>query len=124
MALTAKIVISGIEAFAYHGCTGEEKEKGQVFLVDIELEYEAARAVDEDDLAQAVDYDALASRVYELVTVERYDLIETLAARIGERVMETTPASRVLVRVHKPQAPLRHEVAEVAVEMTFARDGR
>jgi dihydroneopterin aldolase len=124
MARMVKIVLSGIKAFAFHGCTPEEKEKGQDFLVDIELEYDAARAVDKDDLEEAVDYDALASQVYELVTRERYDLIETLAARIGERVMETTPASSLLVRVRKPQAPLRHDVGEVAVEMVLVRDGR
>ncbi len=124
MALTVKIVLCGIEAFAFHGCTPEEKEKGQDFLVDIELEYDAARAVESDDLAQAVDYDALASQVYELVTRERYDLIETLAARIGEHVMTATPASRLLVRVRKPQAPLQRKVGEVAVEMVLVRDGR
>jgi dihydroneopterin aldolase len=119
----AKVVISGLEAFAYHGCTPQEKEKGQDFLIDIELEYVAARAVDKDDLAEAVDYDTLASGVYELVTGERYDLIETLAARIGEYVMGTTPASRLLVRVHKPQAPMQCRVGGVGVEMIFTRDG-
>jgi dihydroneopterin aldolase len=124
MARTAKVTVSGLKAFAFHGCTPEEKEKGQDFLVDIELEYDAARAVEEDDLAEAVDYDALATEVYELVTRERYDLIETLASRIAERVMETTPASRLLVRVHKPHAPMHQEVGEVAVEVVLARDGR
>ncbi|MEW6553460.1 MAG: dihydroneopterin aldolase [Actinomycetota bacterium] len=123
MVPTAKIVISGIKAYAFHGCTPEEKEKGQDFIVDIELEYDAARAVENDDLAEAVDYDALATDVYELVTRERYDLVETLAARIGERIMDTTPASRLLVRVRKPQAPLSQEVGEVAVEVVLASDG-
>jgi dihydroneopterin aldolase len=124
MALAVKVVISGLEAFAFHGCTPREKEKGQDFLIDIELEYDAARAVDKDDLAEAVDYDALASGVYELATRERYDLIETLAARIGEHVMRATPATRLLVRVRKPQAPMLRKVGGVAVEMAFARDGR
>jgi dihydroneopterin aldolase len=117
------VVISGLEVFAYHGCTPEEKETGQDFVIDIELEYDAAQAVDKDDLAEAVDYDALASGVCELARRERCDLIETLADRIGGYVMRTTSASHLLVRVHKPQAPLEREVAEVAVEMAFERDG-
>ncbi len=120
----AKVVISGIEAFAYHGCTPGEKRKGQEFLVDIELEYDAARAVEADDLGEAVDYDSLAVEVHELVTRERYDLIETLAARIGEHVMGMTPASRLLVRVSKPRAPMSRKVGGVAVEMVFERDVR
>ncbi|RJP31445.1 MAG: dihydroneopterin aldolase [Actinobacteria bacterium] len=124
MAPAAKIIISGLEVFAYHGCTPEEKEQGQEFVIDIELEYDAARAVEADDLAEAVDYDRLALQVHELATRERYDLIETLAARVGEHILRTTPASSLLVRVHKPHAPMRQEVEEVAVEMAFKRDGR
>jgi dihydroneopterin aldolase len=124
MAPAARIVISGLKAFAYHGCTAREKKEGQEFTLDIELEYDAARAVAGDDLAEAVDYDRLVSKVYELATRERYDLIETLAARVGEHIMLTTPAASLLVRVHKPQAPLQREVGEVTVEMVFGRDGR
>ncbi|MBN2027153.1 MAG: dihydroneopterin aldolase [Actinobacteria bacterium] len=123
MGAAAKIVISGLEAFAYHGCTQREKDEGQIFSIDIELVYDAAGAVAADDLAGAVDYDRLASQVYEIVAQERYDLIETLASRIGEHILQTTPAISLLVRVHKPQAPLEREVAEVAVEMAFERDG-
>jgi dihydroneopterin aldolase len=123
MTTSAKIVISGLEAFAYHGCTPREREEGQAFSIDIELEYNAARAIAADDLAEAVDYDRLATEIYKIATGERYDLIETLASRIGEHIMQSTPASSLLVRVHKPQAPMQREVAEVAVEMAFKRDG-
>jgi dihydroneopterin aldolase len=118
-----KIVVSGLRVFAYHGCTPREKEEGQDFLIDLELEYDCSRAVASDDLSEAVDYDDLAARVHEIASRERYDLIETLASRIGRQVMETTPARAVRVRVSKPQAPLRHEVREVAVEMYFEAHG-
>ena len=120
----AKIAVSGLEVFAYHGCTAREKEEGQVFSIDIELQYDATRAVTGDDLEAAVDYDSLATEVYEIATEKRYDLIETLAARIGEHIMRTTSASSLLVRVHKPQAPMQREVEEVTVEVAFDRDDR
>jgi dihydroneopterin aldolase len=118
-----RIIISGLEVFAYHGCTPEEKERGQNFLLDLELEYDCSRAVAEDDLSEAVDYDRLVSEVHEIASRERYDLIETLAARVGEYIIESTVAETVLVRVHKPEAPLQHEVREVAVEMVFEAHG-
>lgn len=124
MKRTAKVVVSGLRAFAYHGCTPRERERGQIFLVDIELEYDADAAVRGDDLSRAVDYDALAGDVHAIVTGERHDLIETLAARIGEHIMEKTSAISALVRVRKPEAPMRCEVGEVAVEMSFGRDER
>ena len=108
MAPKAKILIRGLKVFAYHGCTQREKEEGQQFLIDIELEYDAARAVEADDLA----------------TRDRYDLIEALASRIGEYIMQETPATLLRVRVRKPHAPLEKKVEEVAVEMVFERDGQ
>ena len=118
-----KIIITGLKVFAYHGCTPEEKEKGQDFLIDIEVEYDFSPAVAGDDLERAVDYDGLASAVHELAVEERYDLLESLASRIGEYILDNTPAERVLVRVHKPHAPMQQEVEDVAVEMVFERDG-
>jgi len=117
-----KIIITGLEVFAYHGCTPEEKERGQDFLIDLEVEYDFSPAIAEDDLGRAVDYDALASAVHELASEERYDLLESLAARIGEHILDSTPAERVLVRVHKPDAPMRREVEDVAAEMLFIKD--
>jgi dihydroneopterin aldolase len=123
MAELGRIIISGMKVFAYHGCTPEEKKRGQNFLLDIELEYDCSLAVAGDDLSSAVDYDRLVSEIYEITSRERYDLIETLAARIGGHIRETTPAATVLVRVRKPEAPLQHEVREVAVEMVFKANG-
>lgn len=120
---TGRIMISGLRAFAFHGCTPREKEEGQDFLVDLELEYDVSEAVRQDSLEAAVDYDRLAASVHRLVTGERYDLIETLAERIGRHVLDTTPAFWVRVRVAKPHAPMSCEVAEVAVEMTLRRHG-
>ena len=124
MTPTAKMIISGLEVFAFHGCTPQEKERGQRFVIDIELDHDASAAVADDDLGKTIDYDGLTAEIYDLATRERYDLIETLASRIGEHIMATTGAMSVLVRVGKPEAPMRHEVEGVAVEMVFEADGR
>jgi len=123
MGISGRISITGLRAFAYHGCTPQEKERGQNFLVDLELEYDISAAAREDRLEKAVDYDRLAASVRELVIRERYDLIETLAERIARHVLDATPASWVRVKVRKPEAPLSCEVAEVAVELTLRRHG-
>lgn len=117
----ARIRLSGLKAFGYHGCTPEEREKGQVFLVDVELEYDATAAVEEDDLSRALDYDRLAEDIRAVVSGKPFRLIESLAAEIGRRVLSGTTATRTLVRVHKPEAPLSCEVEDVAVEMFFSR---
>ncbi len=119
--LPARILITGLKAYGYHGCTPQERERGQEFLVDVELDYDASAATEEDDLDRAVDYDRLAVGIRDIVSGEPFRLIETLAAEIGKYIMSRTPAERALVRVHKPHAPLSCEVADVAVEMVFRR---
>ncbi len=118
----ARIIVSGLEVFAYHGCTPEERERGQRFLVDLEVDYDAGRAAESDDLGKALDYDRLAAEVHELASRERYDLLETLANRIGAHIMGSTAALGAMVRVRKPEAPMSREVGWVGVEMFFARD--
>lgn len=119
----ARILLTGLTAYGYHGCTAEERERGQVFRVDLELEYDASAAVRKDDLSLAVDYDRLAMGIRDIVCGEPFRLIESLAAEIGRYVMAQTPAAWARVRVHKPEAPLGCEVDDVAVEMVFRRQG-
>lgn len=118
----ARILITGLRAYGYHGCMPEEREEGQVFMVDVELDYEASQAAREDDLSRAVDYSRLAEGIRDIISGEPFRLIESLAAEVGRYVMESTPARRALVRVHKPEAPISCEVGDVAVEMVFRRD--
>lgn len=117
-----KVIISRLKVFAYHGCTPEEKEHGQTFFIDIELEGDFSAAIEADDLNRTIDYDRVVSGVHEIAAGERYDLIETLAGKIGAYLMQETTASRAVVRVRKPEAPLEFEVKEVAVEMVFEGD--
>lgn len=121
-ALPARVLVSGLVVFAYHGCTPEEKRRGQRFLIDLEVEYDARAAVEGDDLSQALDYDRLAAEIHDLATRQRHDLIETLAAEIGAHVIRATAARRATVRVRKPEAPMSREVGWVGVEMSFSRD--
>lgn len=110
-----KIVLEGLDFHGHHGVFEEEARLGARFTIDVEL-YLALP--EEDLLACTVDY----SRVYRLVrhevTEQRYRLIETLATRIAQRLLETEPAvGQVAVRVHKPHAPLPGVLRNVYVEV-------
>ena len=114
------IRISGIEVFAYHGVLAEEKKTGQRFLVDVELGLDLSSAGSSDDLGQTVDYGALAQRIYDLVASERWDLIETVASRVADAVLDDSRVVSVAATVHKPQAPIPVKFGDVSV--TVRRD--
>jgi dihydroneopterin aldolase len=114
------ITITGIEVYAYHGVLAEEKKTGQRFLVDVELEVDLSAAGSSDDLAQTVDYGSLAQRIHGVVASERWDLIERVATRVAETVLEDARISAVVATVHKPEAPISVGFDDVSV--TVRRD--
>ena len=115
------IEVEGLRAFGRHGALASEREQGQPFLVDLRLTPTAARAVETDDLADAVDYGAVCDRVVELVTGEPDRLLERLADRIARDLLERFPLDRAHVRVRKPHAPIRHPFEWVAVSVERSR---
>lgn len=119
--MTDGISITGIEVFAHHGVLEDEKEKGQVFAVDLSLDVDLRQAGASDDLADTVDYGDLARRVHERVSSERWDLIEKVAERVAELVLEDQRVSGVTVTVHKPDAPISVPFRDVSVSVTRRR---
>lgn len=110
-----RISVLGIEAFGYHGVLEREQEEGQLFSVDVEVELDLEAAGASDDLTDTLDYGELALRVHRLVEGERWNLIEKVASRVAQIVMEDGRIEAVTVTVHKPQAPIAVPFRDVTV---------
>lgn len=118
------VEIRGLRVFAHHGVHAFEREHGQTFVIDVWLSCPPSPAETSDDLADAIDYSAVCNRVAELATGGPYDLLERLAAVIADDLAGAYPVDQVRVRAAKPDAPMEHELAEVAVTVTRAGIGR
>jgi 7,8-dihydroneopterin aldolase/epimerase/oxygenase len=116
-----RITITGIEAFGHHGVLAHEREFGQRFVVDVALGVDLSAAAVSDDLADTVDYGALAGDVAAIIAGEPADLIETVAERIATRCLVDERVSAVEVTVHKPSAPVPVVAAEVSVTLRRVR---
>jgi dihydroneopterin aldolase len=113
--LPGRITLAGLEFHGYHGVFSEEQTFGARFLVDTELHVLLPA---EDDLSQTVDYGAVYALIQEEVTAKRYRLLETLAQRLAERILQAfADVLKVTVRVHKPHAPLPGIFRDVIVEV-------
>ena len=115
------IRIEGIEVFAHHGVLPEERAAGQEFRIDVELVPESDRACDTDAIGDAVDYGAVAARVYAIATGDPVDLLERLGELIATDLLDAFPVERVVVSIHKPQAPIPVPFADVVVTVERAR---
>ena len=110
------IEIKGIKSFGYHGVFESEKIAGQDFFVDVSLELDLTRPSVSDDVADTVNYAEITDLVIQEVTGDRVALIEKLAGRIADRIKNTYPQIvTVSVTVHKPQAPVNAQVADISV---------
>lgn len=97
----AIVRLEGLSVFGHHGARPYEKEAGQRLEVDLELEPADDRAEKSDKLGDAVDYDALYHTVREVVEGESFHLLEALAARTAETLLDRFPIRRVRVRFAK-----------------------
>jgi dihydroneopterin aldolase len=77
-----------------------EKEDGQDFLYDVDLD--VGDRGSSDRFEDAVDYSAVARAVQELSDARSYDLLEALATDIADELLRRFGAERARVRVSKP----------------------
>lgn len=119
--MTDRIDLTGIKVWARHGALPEEKTKDQLFLVDVGVYFDTSTAAASDDLLDTIDYGALAQSVHDLVASDSHNLIEAVANRVATRALEDPRVQRVIITVHKPQAPISVEFGDVSVTVDRAR---
>lgn len=111
-----KIAITGVRAFGFHGVLPEERKTGQDFVIDLELYINLNAAIKSDNLSKSVNYAEVAQLTKEVIEGTPLNLIETLAAKVADLILKKfRRVQRVIVTVHKPQAPMPLEFLDVAV---------
>ena len=93
------VQIHGLELFGRHGVGETERRDGQSFVFDVTLELPDPT---EDSLDATVDYRRVRDIVRTVNEAESYRLLETLAAKAADALLEALPIQKVSVRVRKP----------------------
>ena len=95
------VELRGLRVFAHHGVHAHEKERGQAFVFDVDLDVGERGA--SDRLEDAVDYTAVAQAVKDVSDARSYDLLEALATAVADELLLRFAAERVRVRAAKPE---------------------
>jgi len=122
--VTDRIELRGLRVRGHHGVYDDERRSGQDFVIDAALELDLSAAAGSDDVADTVHYGDLAQRLADTVGGEPVNLLETLAQRLAELCLADERVAAVEVTVHKPQAPIPLEFADVSVTLRRARQER
>jgi 7,8-dihydroneopterin aldolase/epimerase/oxygenase len=112
-----RIELRGLRVLGTHGVLPEEQSRAQPFEVDLDLEADLRPAGRSDLLTDTVDYGALAEQVAAVVSGERHALLERLAARIAERVLDDRRVTSVTVTLRKLRPPVPIDLASAGVRV-------
>ena len=81
-----------------------ERRIRQTVILDLDLSADIRRAAASDDLADTLNYKAVAKRLIDFVGHSEFQLVETLAERIAELVLDEFAVQWLRLRVNKQGA--------------------
>ena len=111
------VEVRDLRVFGRHGVHEEERERGQDFVFDVELEVGERGA--SDRLGDAVDYVEVARVVQEVSNSRQFALLEALATAVADELERRFSPERLRVRVRKPE--VRPAGLEGTVGVTVTR---
>ena len=115
-----RIALRGLRVRGHHGVYEHERRDGQDFVVDVTVWLDLAPAAGSDDLADTLNYGELAQRTAAIVAGPPANRSDR-RGRIADDVLTDPRVRAVEVTVHKPQAPIPLEFADVAVAVHRSR---
>ncbi len=117
-----KISIEDLEVYAYHGVYEEEKERGQKFLVSADMYLSTRQAGLNDDLESSVNYGDVCQLICDVMTLDKYDLIETAAEHVAREILlEFGLIEKLSLQIKKPDAPIGLPFGMVSVTIDRGR---
>jgi dihydroneopterin aldolase len=110
------VEVRDLRVFGHHGVHEEERERGQDFVFDVELE--VGERGTSDRLEDAVDYVEVARAVQEVSGARQFALLEALAAAVADELQRRFSPERVRVGIRKPEVRPAGLDGTVAVTVT------
>lgn len=117
-----KIKLSNIVFYAHHGYYEAERELGQRFELDIEIDYDLRQASKTDELDDTLDYRKVYSLAKDIFENYKFKLLETVAEKIAQQILESFNVKTVLIRIRKPHVPLKGFLDHIEVEIKRIKD--
>ena len=117
------ILLNELQFYGYHGVYQEEQQKGQAFVVSVELGLSLAQAGHSDDLSDTVSYAEVYQVIRQVMEQERYDLLETAAQQIQQRIFTSfAMVQTISITVLKPNAPVEGSFTSMGIRIFRERN--
>ena len=100
--MTDYVSVKDLSVSAVIGVHDWERQVEQTLLVSADLAADIRQAAATDDLADALDYSAVARTIAAVVREGQFHLIETAAERVAERLLADFPVTWLRLELRKP----------------------
>lgn len=111
-----KVFIEGLEVETLIGAYDWERGIRQCLQLDLTLGWDIRPAAAGDELDKALDYARVAQSIDEFAAAARFELVETFAERLAERLMQSFGIPWLRLRVTKPGVNPRARHLGVEIE--------
>ena len=115
--------IKNLRFYGYHGELQVEKEGGQIFEADVEINFDQFPSAEQDDLSRGVDVREIYRRIRGVLKGPSCNLVETLAQNVAEEVLDMPLVEGVTVRIRKPSA-YKYDPEEPGYEVEIFRTNK
>ena len=114
--------LTNIVFYAHHGYYKAERELGQRFELDIEVDCDLSLASKTDELDNTLDYRKVYSLAKDTFENYKFKLLETVAEKIADQILNSFTVNAVLIRVRKPHVPLKGFLDHIEIEIRRSKD--
>ncbi len=112
------VFIEGLEIDALIGIYDWERRIRQTLVFDLEMGFDNRRPAATDDIADTLNYKAVSKRLMEFVRASEFGLVETLAERCAQIVLDEFGVQWLRLKLSKPGAVRGARAVGVVIERT------
>ena len=110
------VYISDLRIETVIGIYDWEREIRQIVSIDLEMAADNRKAASSDSIDDALNYKAVAKRLIQFVGDSQFQLVETLAERIAEIVLDEFDVDWLRLKLGKPGAVTGSREVGVIIE--------
>ena len=115
------LILEGIQFSGHCGVSLEERSQPQPILVDLEVDCNNDRSTETDRIHDTIDYADIVNRVIEIGTQHHFCLVEALAERITQTLLDEFPVLALKIWLRKTTPPLTAPVDSVGIRLHRVR---
>lgn len=113
-----RVLIEGLTTLATIGVYEWEKTIKQKLILDLEMAWDNQPAGEHDDVALCLDYFKVSQAVTNFITSTAFELIESVAERVAQLIIQQFAVKWIKIKVSKPSAIANATNVAVVIERT------